>query len=221
MGMAAAGPERSAALRAGEENRGIAGRDGRTVEAVSLEVAGEVRGCVRCGRVDQIVSVPAVVREGRSSAVVRGRVTGSPGFDLPFRAHSVGTTGLAAQLAPPRRPMSPAVPTTALVLLGLIEFGVVQAAVAEHGRYGTGALAGCLAVVVGVCAVLAWWWRCEAARRGQLVDRAQYLWRRCWYCRRCGVVSVFTAAGPRVLAAGNLAAGLMDLAGQLTWQKRA
>jgi hypothetical protein len=93
-------------------------------------------------------------------------------------------------------------------------------AVVEHGRFGTGALAGCLAVVFGVCAVLALWWRREAARRAQLVDRARYLWRRCWYCRRCGVVSVFTAVGSRVLAAGSLAAGLMDLAGQLNWRKR-
>jgi hypothetical protein len=190
-------------------------------QAVSPAILGERPSCVKCGGTDLLVTVPAVVREGRSTAVVRGRITGLPGVDLPFRASASKVSGLAQALAAPRRPMSPAVPVAGLVVAGLAELAVVASAVSEGGRYGTGALAGVLGVVVALLAALVPWWRREAARRGQATDRAWYLWRRSWYCRRCGVVSVIWDGGFRVVAARNLAADLVVLAGQLPWRKRA
>ncbi|RSM40302.1 hypothetical protein DMB66_57300 [Actinoplanes sp. ATCC 53533] len=107
-----------------------------------------------------------------------------------------------------------------LVVAGLVEFGTVQVAVADDGRNGTAVLAGFLAVVVALCAVLVWWWRGEVARRGQVVSRALYLWRRCWYCRRCDAVSVVTTAGSHLLASRGLAASLISLAARMRWQER-
>ncbi|AGL16102.1 hypothetical protein L083_2592 [Actinoplanes sp. N902-109] len=98
---------------------------------------------------------------------------------------------------------------------------MVRAAVSEGGRYGTGALAGVLGVVVALHAAVVPWWRRVAARRGQAVGRAWYLWRRSWYCRRCGVVSLFWAGDCRLMAAHDLASELMVLAGQLVWKERA
>ena len=190
-------------------------------QAVSPAVPGGQPSCLKCGGTDRLSSVPAVVPEGRSTAVVRGRITGSPGVDLPFRASASQVSYLAEALAAPRRPMSPAVPVAGLVVAGVVELAVVESAVSEGGRYGTGALAVVLGVVVGLLAALVPWWRREAARRGQRVERAWYLWRRSWYCRRCGVVSVIWDGGFRVLAARNLAADLVVLAGQLPWKKRA
>jgi hypothetical protein len=190
-------------------------------QAVSPAVPGGQLSCLKCGSTDRLSSASAVVREGRSTAVVRGQIMGSPGVDLPFRASASKVSGLAEAVAAPRRPMSPAVPVAGLVVAGAVELAVVESAVSEGGRYGTGALAVVLGVVVGLLAALVPWWRREAARRGQTVERAWYLWRRSWYCRRCGVVSVIWDGGFRVLAARNLAADLVVLAGQLLWKKRA
>jgi hypothetical protein len=140
---------------------------------------------------------------------------------VPLRANATRVSALAAALAPPRRPLPLAVPVAVLVAVGLMEFGVVQVAVAEHGRYGTAVLAGFLAVGVTLCAVLVWWWRGEVARRGQVVSRALYLWRRCWYCSRCDVVSVVTTAGSQLLAVRGLAASLVSLAARMRWRDRA
>lgn len=190
-------------------------------EAANTAASDEGRSCLRCGGVDRIAAVPAVVREGRSTTEIRGRLVGSPGVNLPFRAGAVQVSGLAQALAAPRRPMSPVVPVGAAVVAGLVELVVIQSAVSEGGRYGTGALAGVLGVGVAVFAVVAWWWRREVVRRGLEVERARYLWRRSWYCSRCGVVSVFWAGACRVLGARRLAADLVVLAGELHWERRA
>ena len=47
--------------------------------------------------------------------------------------------------------------------------------------------------------------------------RALWLWNRCWYCRRCGAVSLFTRNGSRRLDPGNLAGTLTELAESLRW----
>lgn len=190
-------------------------------EAANTAASAEGRRCLRCGDGDRIVAVSAVVREGHSTTQIRGRLVGSPGLNLPFRAGAVQMSGVAQALAPPRRPMSPVVPVCAAVVAGLVELVVIQSAVAEGGRFGTGALAAVLGVGVAVFAVVAWWWRREALRRGLEVERARYLWRRSWYCSRCGVVSVFWAGACRVLGARRLAADLLMLAGELQWERRA
>jgi hypothetical protein len=191
-----------------------------SVRPASGEVAFEVPGCLRCGRVDRMVGVPAVIRDGRSTTVVRGQVVDPWGPTVPLRANATRVSALAAALARPRRPLPPAVPIAVLVIAGLMEFGAVDVAIADHGRYGTAVLAGFLAVVVALCAVLAGWWRGEAARRGQVASRALYLWRRCWYCGRCDMVSVVTTAGSHLLAARGLAASLTSLAARMRWQER-
>lgn len=208
---------------AGLSERGAEGRRQAVAasEVANAAASGEGRRCLRCGGVDRIAAVPAVVREGRSTTEIRGRLMGSPGVNVPFRAGAVQVGGLTQALAAPRLPMSPVAPVGAAVVAGLVELVVIQSAVSEGGRYGTGALAGVLGVGVAVFAVFAWWWRREAARRGLEVERARYLWRRSWYCSRCGVVSVFWAGACRVVSARHFSADLVVLAGELRWQRRA
>jgi hypothetical protein len=140
--------------------------------------------------------------------------------DIPFRARAVRVSALAAALAAPRRPLSPAVLVICLVVAGLVELAAVQTAMSEDGRYGTGELAGVGGIAVTLLAVFVSWWRREAARRGQMVERARYLWRRSWYCHRCGAISVFWTGGARVLGARSFAADLMALARQIKWERR-
>jgi hypothetical protein len=116
--------------------------------------------------------------------------------------------------------MSLALPVAVLVVGALLDLGAVQVAVSEHGQFGTAVAAGLLTLVVAAYAALLGWWRRRSSRRAEVVDRALYLLRRSWFCRRCGVVSVLAAGGSHVLAARGLAAELVVLAGQLRWRKR-
>jgi hypothetical protein len=45
----------------------------------------------------------------------------------------------------------------------------------------------------------------QAVSMGPLVDEAIGLWRRSWYCGRCGVVSVYGSGEPAVVRASGLA----------------
>ncbi|WP_203843742.1 hypothetical protein [Winogradskya humida] len=108
-----------------------------------------------------------------------------------------------------------------LVAGAVLDLGAVQVTISEHGQFGTSVATGFLTLMLTAYAALLVWWRRRSSRRAEVVDRAMYLWRRAWYCRRCGVVSVLAGGDSHVFAARNLAFELMVLAGQLHWRKRA
>jgi hypothetical protein len=148
---------------------------------------------VQCQRIDQLVTVPAAYHGGRSVAHVQVRHYG-PGRPL---GHSRGTavtlTGLAAQLAPPAQPKSWITPAAWLGVAGFLELVALRAAVLPStGDNRGGAVAAMLLLAMAMIGVGAW----AAARyhaltmRGPAASRALQLWRYCWYCRRCDIVTL-------------------------------
>ncbi|MCU7730960.1 hypothetical protein ODJ79_45215 [Actinoplanes sp. KI2] len=75
-----------------------------------------------------------------------------------------------------------------------------------------------LGLIVGLLSVL----RRRATTSARDVSRARWLWRHCWYCQRCGLVSLLTpAVAPQLLLAHRLSSELLVLAGRLPWRPTA
>jgi hypothetical protein len=158
--------------------------------------------------------VPVAVRAGHSTGVVRGSVTGRFGYDVPVSGRVVQVSALARALAAPRRPRAatgPAIVFGGSVLLALWN---LQLVVLDPG--GGTAWFG-LVFFAAVAAGSGWVLRARQRRlqmMGPLVDDAIGLWRRSWYCRRCGVVSVYGPGAPTTVAASGLASALISVAQQ-------
>ncbi|GAA0546349.1 hypothetical protein GCM10010172_30020 [Paractinoplanes ferrugineus] len=170
--------------------------------------------CLRCRRLDQLVSVPAAVRAGHSTGVVRGSVTGRFGYDVPVSGRVVQVSGLARALAAPRRPRAatgPAIVFGGSVLLAMWNLLLAVSDPADGTAwFGT-------VFFLAVAAGSGWVLRARQRRlqvMGPLADEAVGLWRRSWYCRRCGVVSVYGAGMPVTVPAGSLASALISVAQQ-------
>jgi hypothetical protein len=171
-------------------------------------------GCLRCRRLDQLVSVPAAVRDGRSTGVVRGSVTGRFGYDVPVRGRVVQVSALARALAAPSRPRAVAGPAIGFGGSALLSLWNLQLAALDpaDGSAWFGVLF-FAAVAVGS----GWVLRARHRRlrvMGRLLDDAIGLWRRSWYCRRCGVVSVYGPGTPTIVATSGFASALISLAQQ-------
>lgn len=173
--------------------------------------------CLSCRRADQLVRVVAVVRQERVVHDVRGIASDPFGNPVPVRARAVRTSALAAALAPPRRRRAPMLASAVVVVFGVggVMNMVVAVAAADVGGF--------LGAVVGVslAACGAWWVirrRKDASASATLIDRARWLWRRCWYCRRCGVVSLLMPSGSTTLPAADLGPALVALASRLKWR---
>jgi hypothetical protein len=181
--------------------------------------ASTVLSCLSCGGPDRLSRVDAVVREQRTTTVVHGEVTGQYGYAVPVRAHAVHTSFLASALGPPRRPRPAAGLAVLAALATLGAAGNLETVVASGGARGTtGAVVTGLLAVAGSLLVRA---RSRDVSRSRiLAGRAIWLWKRCWYCHRCGVVSLFTPNGSTPLAADALAPALLDLASDLVWRPR-
>ncbi|GIF26834.1 hypothetical protein BJ973_000074 [Actinoplanes tereljensis] len=178
--------------------------------------AGTSPSCLRCARPDRLSRVEAVVRQQRTTTVVHGQVTGPYGYAVPVRAHAVHTSRLASALAPPRGPRPPA----SLALLAIVttlgaarSLDTVVASAGAHGK--TGAMVMVALAAAGWLLVRAR--SADLSRSRTVADRALWLWKRCWYCHRCGGVSLFTPNGSATLAADALALTLLDLASHLVW----
>jgi crotonobetainyl-CoA:carnitine CoA-transferase CaiB-like acyl-CoA transferase len=176
--------------------------------------------CLRCDGRDQLARVEAVVREGRYTGFVQGWVAGRDGYDVPIQARMVQTTGLARSLAPPGRPLAAtgwAVVSAVAVVLMLGAASMVFNAPANGGAWVCTAMI----AVVSVASVVVWFARLRAGQRmGSLVEGARWLWRRSWYCHRCGLVSVLTPNGSTVVDSRDLASSLIELSGRTQWRVR-
>jgi hypothetical protein len=169
--------------------------------------------CLGCRTTDRLVRVEAVVQQQRTATVIRGRVPGPFGSPMPLRARTVHTTRLAVALAPPRRPRSITGPTIVLGVAGLATAVNLLAAV---GSGDGSAIAGVIimgSLAAGAARVLHI--RRAAAAAWPRGRRATWLWRRCWYCQRCGTVSLLTPALTAALPATGLAAYLLAVAAQM------
>ena len=175
--------------------------------------------CLQCRRLDRLESVPAAVRSGHSTGVVRGTVTGRFGYDVPVSGRVVQVSALARALAAPRRPRAATGPAIVFGGSALLALWNLLMAVSDPAD-GTAwfGLAFFLAVAASSGRVL----RARQRRlqvMGPLVDEAVRLWRRSWYCRRCGVVSVYGPGAPTTVAASGLASALISVAQQRRQQK--
>lgn len=175
--------------------------------------------CLSCGPGGELSRVAAVYRDGRDVVQIRGRAFGPDGSSVvPMRARATRISRLARVLAPPRRP-SVAVP---IVLLGAsVFFLMVVSATALSADGGSAALpAAVLPLAVGAASgSIVWARRRGPSVTGRGVGRARWLWERCWYCRRCGFVSlVVPGVVAQLLPADGLAASLCEVAGRIRWR---
>ncbi|MEV8509727.1 hypothetical protein AB0368_33555 [Actinoplanes sp. NPDC051475] len=175
--------------------------------------------CLRCRRLDQVVSVPAAVRAGHSTGVVHGSVTGRFGYDVPVTGRVSQVSALARALAAPRRPRAATGPAIVFGGSALLAMWNLLLAVSDPAD-GTAwfGLMFFLAVAAGSGWVLRAWQR-RLRVMGPLVDEAVGLWRRSWYCRRCGVVSIYGPGAPTTVAASGLASALISVAQQRRQRK--
>lgn len=170
--------------------------------------------CLQCRRLDKLVSVPAAVRAGRSTGEVRGSVTGQFGYDVPVRGRVVQVSALARALAAPRRPRAATGPAIVFGLAALLALWNLLLAVSDPAG-GTSWFG--LVFFAVVAAGSGWVLRARQRRiqvMGPLVDDAIGLWRRSWYCRRCGVVSVYGPGAPTTVGTSGLASALIAVAEQ-------
>ena len=171
--------------------------------------------CLGCRTEGKLARVPVVFDEGRDEIDLRGRV-GAAVYGLPatIRGRAVRETELAKKLAPPRPLSGGAGPA---VLAGVVILALAAGATASSSA-GVALLGWLLiATLVFVGVVLL---RRRGSRRTnpqRTFRRALWLWNRCWYCRRCGTVSLFTPNGSKGLDPSNLAGALTDLAEGLRW----
>lgn len=174
--------------------------------------------CLHCGDPGPMEPVPAVYRAGRHVLDVRGYAWGPAVSPFTLRARGVRMSPLAASLAPPTV-LGLRVVTTSVIGLVLVT-GLVVADAVSSRRLGSPAescisTAGPLLMLV-VAAV--WLRRRKAGAGGRRTQRALWLWRRCWYCRRCGHVSLMSPATSTALPPTRLADSLRELADGLQWR---
>ena len=172
------------------------------------------RGCLRCRRLDRLVSVPAAVRAGRSTDVVRGSVTGRFGYDVPVRGRVVRVSGLARALAAPRRPGAVTGPAIVFGGSALLTLWNLQLAALDPAD-GTA----WFGVLFFSAVAMGSGWVLRARHRhlqvmSPLVDDAIRLWRQSWYCHRCGIVSVYGSGAPTAVAVNGFASTLIAVARQ-------
>jgi hypothetical protein len=168
--------------------------------------------CTSCERVDQLAHVPAIYRAERTTTVVRGRVTTDYGHGGRVRGRATTVSALGAALAPPRLPKSIVVPVVLLGGAGFFEMVTVYAAVGgDPDAPGIGVF---LLVPLAILAVVVWLRHRRLRDQGPAAARAQGLWHRCWYCRRCGLVTLPVGSGRVSLAGRGLAGSLVRLSYQ-------
>jgi hypothetical protein len=152
--------------------------------------------------------------------VVRGSVTGRFGYDVPVKGRVVQVSALARALAAPRRPRAATGPAIVFGGSGLLALWNLQLAVLDPaGGTSWFAMLFFIAVAVGSG------WVLRARQRhlnlmGPLVEDAIECWRRSWYCRRCGVVSVYGPGTPTIVAVSGFASALISAAQQRRQQNR-
>lgn len=172
--------------------------------------------CLRCQSSDQLASVAAVVRDGRSTSVVHARVLDRSGYAVPIRARVARTSDLAQELATPQLPRPATSWAVALGVSGLLAAWNLQGALNGGGSTAWfGAVA--FAVTAGACGALLRVRGHQTRVARPMAEGAVWLWRRSWYCHRCGVVSVLTPNGSAVVGAGRLGASLVDLSRETRW----
>jgi hypothetical protein len=175
--------------------------------------------CLGCGSVGALRRVAVICRDEREIVRVSGLAVGyASGAVSPVSARAVRVSARARMLAAPQRPKSVAIPV--VVLVGVSTCGVVVAdsVLSTEGNWGAVIVLALLAALAAGCGSVL------RARRGRYavtrrdVGRARWLWERCWYCGRCGMVSVVDPVVSRLLPARGLAATLLRLASELAWR---
>jgi hypothetical protein len=122
-------------------------------------------------------------------------------------------------LAPPRRPRSVAVPAIGLGVVGFFFLVLLNIGVTSKDGFGVWPAAMPLLVEGALCGAMVWSRRRSTRATGRDVGRARCLWDRCWYCSRCGYVSLMVpAVVSHLLPAAGLATSLFDAAGRLQWR---
>jgi hypothetical protein len=183
------------------------------------EVRESASACLKCGS-GELRRVEVVYREGRAVAEFRGMAMGTSEV-LPVRVRGVRMTALARELAPPRRPPSMVLPAVALSVIGLFA-AVLFLTLFEEGSGGSwpGLV---LLVVLAIPFGMLLRSRSKLANTvtPRDVDRANWLWRRCWFCRRCGSVSLVAPGHAIPLPHCRLASSLVAVARRMQWRRPA
>jgi hypothetical protein len=192
---------------------------GRCGDAQGVGLSSRVE-CLRCGPAGELRRVAVVYRDGRDVVRVRGQAFGMDGAGVvPVRARAVRVSELARVLSPPRRPPSVVVPAALLGAAVLFLMVVAGMALTTEGGSAVWPAAVPLLVIGAACACLVWARRHGSRVSGRDVGRARWLWARCWYCRRCGLVSlVAPSVVSQLLPAAGLAGSLFEVAGRLRWR---
>ena len=170
--------------------------------------------CLGCAATDRLVRVEVVVREQRTVTVVRGRVPGPFGSPVPLRARIVHAGPSAAALARPPMPRSTTGPAIVLGVAGLAAALNLMAAVESGGAQAITGVIIMGSLAAGAARVLHSR-RATAATAWPRARKATWLWRRCWFCHRCGTVSLLAPVLTAALPTSHLAADLVALAAQM------
>ncbi|GII22553.1 hypothetical protein Pme01_21500 [Planosporangium mesophilum] len=161
-----------------------------------------------------MVSVAAVVLEESPTVLVRAGNMGANGYAGYLTGRVQTKTRLAAMLAPPARLQTVTAPAVCLGVAVFLEF--VMLSNLDPARSDFGAVAGFasllgLVIAALTCVILVRKRKLSAS--GPIAERARALWRRCWYCRRCGVVTLaMTGGSNQTLPAHGLARTLVAIA---------
>lgn len=198
----------------------MANMNGRKWQPASGADAADPRGrpvqCLHCGPPGRLTRVPVLVRDARDAVRVRGEIYG-PGGLLPLDAQAVRTTAIGRTLAAPRRPASTTAPIMAAGMACLFALACLDSTSLPSGILTT---AGSM-IILGLVASLIRTHRRRRATATRDADRAQWLWQRCWYCHRCGHVSLLApTVATQLIPVNRLVPALLELSRQLTWQPK-
>jgi hypothetical protein len=175
--------------------------------------------CLGCESVAAVRRVAVICRDERETVRVDGLAVGyGSGAVSPVSVRAVRVTARARMLAAPRGPKSVAVPVVVLAGVGVCAVVAADSVLRTDGNWGAGLFLLLLAAVAVWCVAVLRARRSSGAATRRDVGRARWLWQRCWYCGRCGMVSVIDPAVSRLLPARGLAAALLRLASELSWR---
>jgi hypothetical protein len=176
--------------------------------------------CLGCGSAVRRVAV--ICRDEREIVRVDGLAVGyASGVVEPVSARAVRVSARARMLAAPRGPRSAVVPVAVLAGVGMCAVVAVDSVLSTEQNWGAGLFLLLLAVVGAWCVAVLRARRGSGAVTRRDVGRARWLWQRCWYCSRCGMVSVIAPGVARLLPARGLASALFSVASELSWRPAA
>jgi hypothetical protein len=185
-------------------------RSGTPTQARShgVQVGASEAACPSCNQIDRVQSVSVVYRDGRQVTELRLNHYDAGGYPSRISGRATTITPLARALTPPRQPRTLTMPIVVFATTAFLQWWLLVTDAQDGAASQSGALQFLIfgLVVELACGLVIWRRRIRQITQGPVAGRALDLWRRAWYCGRCGVAYL---PGSRAVPAAQLTRALL------------